>query len=86
MNEPYGSEQVSAKLILINFMKLIIKADYTPQNAFGKWPDFWKWVEDLAAVKGITTDDVKIIGPSENGSHIFQKSFYKTYFENYLKS
>ena len=56
---------------------MILKADYTPQNAFGKWPDFWKWVQDLAAVRGITTDEVKIIGPSENGSHIFQNFFIK---------
>ena len=48
LNEPYGSGQ----------------ADYTPTNAVLKWPDFWKWVEELAEKKGVSTDEIQIIGPS----------------------
>lgn len=48
LNEPYGDSQ----------------ANITVQNAMTLWPSFWDRVEEHAQNHGVSTDEIKIVGPS----------------------
>ena len=48
LNEPYGDSQ----------------ANITVQNAMTLWPSFWDRVVEHADNHGVSTDEIKIVGPS----------------------
>ena len=69
LNEPYGENQ----------------ANLTVPNAFTLWPSFWDRVVEHADNHGVSTDEIKIVGPSiasKDGAMRWGEDFYFNLPEN----
>ena len=69
LNEPYGDNQ----------------ANLTVPNARALWPSFWKRVEEHAGNHNVSTDEIKIVGPSiasKDGAMRWGEDFYFNLPEN----